>query len=341
MESRKVQRVGYSTLSVSLPSSWVKDVGLKRGDLVTFLPERNGSLKLMPSALVERKVEAEEFVINSDLCDESGMLERVIVGNYLLGRDTLRIVSSKRILSMHVEEVRGIMRRLIGLGMVEETPNQIILQCSIDPAKFKIDTLTRRLSVIAATMLSEATQALIEFDPKLAQDAIRREDEADMLYWLAVRLLISAQRVRAVAEKIGLEDPLQTLDYVLILRCLECIADDAENIARRTIELQKYKENISKQVIERIYSISEPAHNIFQKAMDCIFTGDIKIANSVLEMRDVIKMEEERLMRELPKIPHLRAIAWGLTRIACRGACIAEIAVNRVLKKPSKICSPH
>jgi len=52
-------------------------------------------------------------------------------------------------------------------------------------------------------------------------------------------------------------------------------------------------------------------------------------------------MEEDRLMRELPEIPHLRAIALCLTRIADRGAGIAVIAINRALEKPSKICSAY
>lgn len=342
MESRKVQQVGYSTLSVSLPRSWVKDIGLKQGDQVTFLPERNGSLKLMPSALVEHKAEVEEFVINSDVCNEPNMLERIIVGSYILGRDVIKIVSSKRIRSTHVEEVRRILRRLIGLGIIEETPNQITIQCSIDPTKFKIDILMRRLCVIASTIHNEAIQALVEFDPELAKDAIRREDEADMVYWLATRLLLSAQRSRAIAEKIGLEEPLQILGFGMILKYLELIADYAENIARTAIELEGYKDRIGKQVMQRISHVSELVNNLFQKAMECVFTADVIIANSLLEIRNTVEEEEERLMRELPEIPHLRATALNLRMMADNGAGIAAIAINRALEKRSKaICSPY
>lgn len=246
MESRKVQRVGYSTLSVSLPSDWVKSVGLQRGDRVAFMPERDGSLRLVPGPLVERETEAEENVVKSDLCDEPRMLERVVVGNYILGCDTLRIVSSKRIRSEHVEETRSIARRLIGLSIIEETPNQIVLQCSIDPAKFKINMLMRRLSIIASTMHEEAMQAFIDFDIGLAEDTIRREEEADMMYWLALRLLLSAQRVQAVAEKIGLEKSSQIPGNRLILKYLETIADCAECIAKRVIELRKLKISVGK-----------------------------------------------------------------------------------------------
>lgn len=341
MESRKVQRVGYSTLSVSLPSSWVKEVGLKQGDLVLFLPEKGGSLKLMPSALVEHKEEVKEFVVNADLCDEPGMLERVIVGNYILGRGLLRVVSSKRMRSAHVEEIRGILRRLIGLGIVEETSNEIVLQCSIDPTSFKMDMLLRRLSVIAATMLDEATQALVEFDLELAEDVIRREDEADTVYWLAMRLLLSAQLVNDIAEKIGLEDPLHICMYTCVMKFMELIADYAQDIAKGIVELERYKDKIEKKAIEELSHLGRCVHSLLQKAIDCVFTGDIRIANGIIEIRKVIEMHKEQLMRELPEIPHMRATAWGLTGIADTVADFAAIAINRALRKPSKICSPR
>src|SRR3972149_11602576 len=225
MESRKIQRVGYSTFSVSLPKEWVENTGLKQGDLIMILTEKDGSLKLIPSGMIERKKQLEEYVINSDLCNEPGMLERLIVGNYILGRDVLKVVSSTRLSRVLVDEVRNIAHRLMGLGIVQETPEQIDLQCSIDPTRFKIDMLLRRLSVIASTIHTEAMQALTESNKELAEDAIHREDEADMMYWLALRLLLSAQRDRTIADKIGLEESSQILYYTLATRYLELIAD--------------------------------------------------------------------------------------------------------------------
>jgi len=340
MESRKIQRVGYSTFSVSLPKDWVEDTGLKQGDLLMVVPEKDGSLKLIPSGLVERKTLTEEYVINSDLCNEPRMLERLIVGNYTLGRDAFRIVSSTRISSMHVEEVRQITRRLMGLGIVQETPHEIDLQCSIDPTKFKIDMLMRRLSVIASTMTTEAMQALTEANQEMAEDTIRREDEADMMYWLAIRLLLSAQRDRVIADKIGLEEPAHILYYALITRYLEMIADYAEDIARRAIEFKTHgRERALKQVMSKIVNLSELAQNVFLKAMDCVFNGDIAIANNVLEITKVIRNEHEKLMKEFPESPFLRTVVLDITRIADNGAGIAVIAINRALEKASKICS--
>lgn len=339
MESRKVQRVGYSTFSVSLPKEWVKTSGVKQGDLIMLFTEKDGSLKLIPSGMVERKTQPEEYIINSDLCGEPGMLERLIVGNYILGRDIISVVSSSRISRTQVEEVRKIAHRLMGLGIVQETAEQIDLQCSIDPTRFKIDMLLRRLCVIASTIFIEAMQTLTESNMEMGEDAIHREDEADMMYWLSLRLLLSAQRDRTMMDKIGLQEPSDILYYGLITRYLELIADRSEYIGRRAIEFQSHsKEKSSKHMMNRISNMGDLAHNLFLKATDCIFTGNIEIANDLLEIARAIRSEHDSLMRELPEHQLLRAVTWELDRIADHGASIAVIAINKALEKPSKIC---
>ncbi|MDH5448953.1 MAG: phosphate uptake regulator PhoU [Candidatus Bathyarchaeota archaeon] len=340
MDARKLQKVGYSTLSVSLPSSWVKKNSLKRGDNVFLMPEKDGSLKLFPSELVKSREEVEEYICNADLCDDPKMLERVIVGSYILGREVFSIISSERMRSEHIQEIRGIMHKLIGLGIVEETPDRITLQCSVDPRKFHVDMLLRRLSIISLTIVKEAIQALVDSDESLARDAISREDEADMMHLLAMRLLISAQRRREVAEEIGLIDPLHILYFGLMLKYLELIADYAEEIARRVIELlQKYKDRLPKWVIERLSNLNDLAHDLVLKSVDAFFIGDIKIANSLLEILTFIELERDKLIREIPELPHLRSILWDINRIADNGAGIALIAINNTLEKKTKICS--
>jgi phosphate uptake regulator len=335
LESRKVQKVGYSTMTISLPSNWAKQNNINPGDLVFLIPERDGTLKIVPSQMAQKE-EAEEYIINADACDEQGMLERIIVGSYILGRDVIRVTSPSRIGKVHVDEIRKIVRKLIGLGILEETPNNILLQCSVDPAKFKLDMLIRRLSLIASTILSEAMQAFLDRNESLANEAVSREDEADTIYYLAVRLLLSAQAKPSVAEQIGATDILFIPATRLILQYLELIADYSEDIARKIIDLEPYRDKIPKEIVERIYHMGELTQTIFQKALDCIFTRDLKVANGVLEMKNVLETEAEKLMREAPEIPYLRANISCLNKIADKGATIADIAINRALEQPTK-----
>ncbi|MEM2937263.1 MAG: PhoU domain-containing protein [Candidatus Bathyarchaeia archaeon] len=322
-------------MTVSLPSEWAKQNNIKPGDLVFIMPEKDGTLRIMPANVAQRE-EAEEHIINVDACNEKGMLERIIVGSYILGRDVIRVNSSSRIEKAHVDEVRGIVRKLIGLGILEETSKGILLQCSVDPTKFKLDMLIRRLSLIASTILSEAMQAFTENNEALASEAISREDEADTIFYLAVRLLLSAQLNPGVAEQIGATDILFLPATRLILQNLELIADYSEDIAKKIISLKVYRNKLTEDTVHRIYHLSELTQTIFQKAIDSIFTRDLMVANGILEMQGVLEMETDRLMRELPEIPYLRAIISCLNKIADLGASIADIAINRALEKPSK-----
>ena len=335
MESRKVQKVGYSTITVSLPSEWVKQNDIKPGDLIFLIPERDGTLKIAPSQIAQKE-EAEEFIINADACEEQGMLERIIVGCYILGRDVVRITSSGRMRKEHIEEIRKIVRKLIGLGILEETPKNILLQCSVDPSKFKLDMLIRRLTIISSTILSEAMQAFLDNKKSLAEEAINREDEADTIYYLAVRLLLSAQVKPQVAEQIGATDILFIPATRLVLQYLELTADYSEDIAKKVIGLENHREKLPDNIVQRIYHFSEITLTILQKSVDCLFSQNLEIANGLIEMKNLLELESDRFTREAPEIPYLRAIISCLNKIADKGATIADIAINRALEKPSK-----
>src|SRR6267143_1830898 len=93
MEARKVQKVGYSTLIVSLPKAWVEQVSLKQGDIVTFRRESDGGITVYPGLTRER--ENLRYVINADICDAPNLLTRIITANYLTGHDTIQIIAKK------------------------------------------------------------------------------------------------------------------------------------------------------------------------------------------------------------------------------------------------------
>lgn len=127
MEARKVQRVGYSTLTVSLPRSWVQEVNLKQGDVVSIKREDDGSLRVF-SGLEQKHEEAKKCIIDADLCDRPDLLTRLITGNYILGHDTIQVVSKRELKPEHLEETRRATQRLTGLGVVEQTLRQVTVQ---------------------------------------------------------------------------------------------------------------------------------------------------------------------------------------------------------------------
>ena len=342
MEPRKVQKVGYSTLSVSLPMAWTKKVGIQKGDLVFISEETDGALRMTTEpGKGENKI---EYVVDVDKCDNAKLLARVIVGNYVLGRSLIRVQSSRRLMREQIESIREVTHRLLGIGIIEESDRHLLLQCSIDPKNFPIETVMRRLYVLTSIMFKETLDSIVDGDLELAKDAITREYEADTIYWLMARLLASAQQSRGVSESIGIVDPMDIVQQSIIAWYLEMIGDRVNDIASNVIQLQDYRQESDENLIERLNQIGVIAYTMFDKAVSSIFDGNLTIASDAVDMFDTIEREENTLMKRFQNGSSLELgaivseIAWDLESIAEHSSAIAEIAIDSVLKGENDYC---
>jgi phosphate uptake regulator len=332
VEQRKVQRVGTSTLSVSLPKHWVDHVGVKQGDLVTIREENNGDLRI--STNIVHDDEPSVFVINGDLIDEPKLLERLVVASYIRGFDTVKIFSLTRIKGSQIEELRRVTQQLIGLSIMEETPTDVILQCALDPTRFKIYSLIHRLAMITSTMENEAFEALLSLNAELAEEVIKRERDANSIYQLLTRLLLIAQKTPLLAQTIGLEELLDVTGVRVVTKNLEGIAGSARKIATIAIELQALEKTdaIDREEFEKLAPLATLGREAFRLALDSLFTGNIITANAAINVRDTLNPAVEARIRAVA-IPYFRAVAIELTEIAKRSASIAIVAMGITIGK--------
>jgi phosphate uptake regulator len=343
MEARKVQRVGYSTLTVSLPRGWVTDVNLKAGDIVSINREDDGSLKLIPGTERKRE-EVKNCIVNADLCSSPNLLTRVMTGNYILGHDAIQIVAKEELKKVHLEEIRAITRRVTGLSIVEQTLNQITLQSFIDPTRFPIYGLMRRLHIITSSMLDASIKALVERRAEAAAEVPHMEEESDRIYWLIVRQLLLAIRDRSTASKIGIESPLHIVGNRVVAKTLEETGDSAENIANEVLAL-KDREVTSETILNDIAKFSTQIGKISEQSFKAFLVGDIKLGNEAVEMVETTENDERKLtqkvlthVKDATVAASLRIIIWNLTQIAKYYRIIGEVTINRIMEKPSEIC---
>src|SRR6059036_3591807 len=66
LETRKVQKLGYSSLGVSLPKDWASSNGIRPGALVSLAIEDDGSLRVRVGPLEEYPVAAEATIDADD-----------------------------------------------------------------------------------------------------------------------------------------------------------------------------------------------------------------------------------------------------------------------------------
>jgi len=342
METRKVRKVGNSALSVSLPMAWTKKVGIQKGDLVFITEEKDGAIRLTAEQVkTDNNV---EYVVDVDRCDNTKVLARVIVGNYVLGRNLIRVESNRRLMREQIESIREVTHRLLGIGIIEESDRHLLLQCSIDPKNFPLETVVRRLYDLTSIMFKETLDSMVDGDIELAKDAITREYEADTIYWLLARLLASAQQSRAIADSIGIVDPMDIVQYSIIAWYLEMIGDRVNHIASSVIKLQEVRKTEDNNLMDRLNQIGAIAFNMYDKAVSSIFEGNLTIASDAVDMYDTIEHEESTLMKRFQNGSSLELsgivseIAWDFEIIAEHSSAIAEISIDSILKGENEYC---
>ncbi len=347
MEPRRIQQVGAGTLTVSIPREWVLRRKLRKGDRL-IISEDGPALRLLPEAHApESASRSPAWLIAADHCTAPGFLERVIVGNYVLGRDRIVIRAGGRLSSEHLEEIRRAARQLTGLGIIQEAPGEVVLECAVDPARHPITTLLRRLHQIGATMLQEALESLATQDPRHAMEALRREDDADSMYWLTLRLILSAQLDDAIASRAEVKARIEIPSYRLIARDLEAVADHATVIAKNVLDLLNLKAKVPPRVLAAYTAEASLVSKIFESSLGGLFGADLRRANEAIEMGKEMLQKDNEVIRLLMKdvedprvVLPLRVISGRMARMADYGASIAAVAFNKTLVRPSGVCKP-
>ena len=134
---RRLQRIGSSIL-VSLPKEWVDANNLKKGSQVEI---ETGHSSISISAPKQYRP-TKQLVISYPLPTEENIVADIL-GGYLLGYDAITIKSEKTIPSEDREKVRGSMRRLVGMEIIEEDASNIQMQFLLDAGTISPDKILK------------------------------------------------------------------------------------------------------------------------------------------------------------------------------------------------------
>jgi phosphate uptake regulator len=264
-----------------------------------------------------------------------------------VGYNTIVVYSQNKIPEECLSAIRNTTLRLIGLSIMDEEPHKVTLQCSVDALSTPLITMMRRLFSLTMKMYSKVLEGLISLDPSLAQEVISREYEADMLYWLILRIIGYSQRDMKIAERIGVHEPVYLLGYRVIIKYLESVADHLESAASYLLALIKLYKKRDEKALRAVHHIGESALRILSDAFESLVMEDLKKADKAIKEKEKLEEEEGQIVsRILSKIenPQVAAYVRGISRdfylISDYGASIAHVAINMYVGKPSKIIMP-
>jgi len=337
METRKVQRLGPSTLAMTLPAEWAQEYGVEKGDEVTIRRGGKGSLTVMPESAQTGDSEATIHAENLD----ADSVERAIVAQYVLGRRIIYIESGETLDSETINAVYRAETQLMGLGVIEETPERIAIRCSVDPADFSLDNLLERLENTGNTMRGEAVKALAHGNPDLAQRALNRERQANKIFVLLLRLIFTAYQNPTLARAIGLNDGFPLIGYRSIAKNLELIADNAEDIAEIVLEAEGNTLDLDQATIRNIREFTDQVDEITVLAVQAAVERDYEKTIEVRRLFRDIGDREREILDDLPEMENdallrVREVLVSLQQTAQYAVRNAEIAANLALNEESQ-----
>ncbi|WP_121740920.1 PhoU domain-containing protein [Natronorubrum halophilum] len=331
METRKVQVTGGSTYTVSLPKTWATDNDVSAGTTVEFYPEED-SLLLTPQSETDRQEGTLEI---TDL--EGERLTRAVLTMYVSGFDIIRLEAS-RITTDQRGAIRSATRSLVGVEVLEETSDSVVIQDLLDSSELSIVNAVSRMRLIARSMLEDAVTALIENDDDIAQDVIERDDDVDRLWLVVSRIFRATLRSPRAAEELGVprED---CFDYHSSARQLERVADHAAKISNLALKLGAVPEAVA----DALIGLRTDASDVLEKSMDALVADDSEEANrlghaareAVLEIDEHTRQIDDMLRDLEPAQAQLLGlIVDSLSRSADYGGNIAETALQKAAPRP-------
>ena len=273
-----------------LPKEWAERNGLKKSSIVALSETADGRLVVDAKYSVERAPQV--AVIRP-----SPLLDREIVGEYLLGFDIIRVEAKDRMSSEDRERIKKSSSRLIGLEIVEEDYSKIVMQSLLEPSAFAPDKILQREHSIASSMHRDAVTALIEGDEHLAKNVVARDIEVNRLYFMLVRILRTVIQNPGLSEKLGIL-PIDCLDYRLAASLVEAIGDKSVQLAELAVELVGAK--IAKDLAQLLLRLHKVAFDTHENALKAMFTHDIALAEAVRNERKTV----EGLVNEIESVAH-------------------------------------
>jgi len=318
MEARKLQRVGASFL-LSVPKQWVEEQGLKKGSMILVHKRADGMLIINP------RLEEEPLRLRSVISDPSNV-SRNILACYLAGIDIIEVNLGEAMTPTLKREVKGMAEFLVGVEIMEEDASSMTLQCMI-PRSIDLRTYLRRTYGIAAKMHEDAIHAFIRNDQELAQDVIERDREVDRLYFLVVR-----QLRKAIASPSGdlLLSPLNLLDYRLVAKEVEAIADGCASIAEQVVtEGYIFPPRTFSQVLTKLSDQVLRAH---REAITAVLQQDSVRARKVIAQKQsisklVFELTEVLARQDLSVLPVFDRVIHNVERIFESSIDIADLVI--------------
>ncbi|MEM3374411.1 MAG: hypothetical protein QXE31_04275 [Candidatus Woesearchaeota archaeon] len=272
METRKIQKTGIATYIVSLPKTWIVKKGLKAGDKVNIIEEKDQSLRICLDYKDPLKKEV-EIKLNKDISLEEFL--RKFTAHYLDGatKITILINDKKNIF----KEITLNLKRFMGYEIVEQSSSKLIIQDFFTSENLSL-TKTIRREFNISKMVIEESRGILNKEINNLNNIELWEEEVDKLYLFLRRQINFAIHNSSILK--NFEVTLKECqDYLLLIDAIEKITDSFYTISQNALQI----EAISEKSLKRLNTIYDRILESYEIAFSSIFKKSFKDSNTNYE----------------------------------------------------------
>jgi len=313
---RKIIKQGHSTLTITLPSAWVKRFNLSSGKEININEKDNG-LFISAEKYQENK-RAEIDISNMDV----PTIWKYLMAVYREGYDEVlikfqpesMIENPYKFFCTHkldlkykresqkkpvLEAIQGFVSRFIGFEIIEHGKDFVLIREMGEPSSKEFDNSLRRVFLIVEQMSEETLEAITTNNPKILMRMHDVDINLDKFQDYCVRIL----------NKIGNKEPRKASLLFSIIYFLELIGDEFKTMSHHLVyDFSEGEWSDIKDIGESINSQIKLFYELFYKydleKVEKISELDQKRYFSVSEKYKTCKNEETKEI-----FHHLRVIS--------------------------------
>jgi phosphate uptake regulator len=339
METRKLQKVGGSTYSVSLPKEWATEHRLEAGMPIHLYPHTDGSLVVRSAARDGGPLSTTTVVLPAADPDAA---EWALRAAYTVGYDTITLAAPDGE-TLTTDQRRAVSRRvraMIGPSIVEETPDRVVVENLLDTSEVSIRQSVTQLRFTALSMHRTAVERVsrratggAEGTDTGADSLAERDDEIDRLFEMLAR-----HCHRSLVDFGEIDDldvgRVALLDSSLVGRQLERIADHAVRIGTLA---DRVDPAVADDVLAEVLALAEAAREVVGTATDAALDACDDRAYEALHRCDRVVDDVRALDRALferapPGAYALSRVLASISRTAECGGNVAHVALRASLR---------
>ncbi|WP_435098138.1 AbrB/MazE/SpoVT family DNA-binding domain-containing protein [Halarchaeum sp. P4] len=334
METRKLQKVGGGTYTVSIPKDWATDHRLEAGAPVHVYTHDDGTLVVRSSRSDEEPVESATLEVSPDDPED---VARVLRAAYTAGFGEVTLTTEEVFTEDDHRAAQSLASTLAGVEVLEATESSLTARNFLDSGEVSVRQAVGQLRFLTLAMHRTVTEDLAAPVEERREHLRQREDDMERFFGMVTHHFTRALASLKEVDALG----VSRLDLFAYYLSAHHLAAVVTHVKRVLAEVERLEGELPESFVDEAEELAAAARDVIERAVTAVLneTGLAEASVLVEDADDVAARaaDAKQALREDETVGRsdARALAGvldGIERTAERGADIAEMAVQTAIR---------